>query len=989
MTAERLSMLAFMVFAITLGACTETPVSLPLRSLERSGEVSFACVSPSGEGAHINVCPDFDGERRMLALVTQTLRGEVAVVDLSAGAVVDYDPGTPGFSFIPVGENPADIVTTPGGVASFVGVGAANHEGIVALPSSCLRAPARDLTTWPACSLPSAPGQMQILIDPADDQGRVRASCDTAASSDVATPGTALAASRADCPADLALEVVEPGRRKLLVEMPDLGGFALIDAQELLDREPGSFDPCSIERFLPLDVKLPPGDILQPVPPDLQAPGCVAPEVNYGPRPNGFLPRPAGFEIADGTMYVADQGAPVVHVIDAKQPCAMSELPPLLPVSFEAQNRVITTRKIAVSPPTRAGQRFLYAIDELEGSVMVFDVTPGTSNRTPIVRTGSPRLPFEPADRISFSSPARDISFALRDAPATDPETGVGTVGTLCDPDPSIDLNSPAAQYRTTLDYTRGARPRQLRGVFGFIALASGQIAVVDVEDWDAACRRPVRANSNPEEDFRGCGGDPDEPEFYTLDSTAEGRRTVSGEASCGIFAPHRSRSGSFVISNNDIGTRAPAIRSFPRLRASEGGNLPTDQSEEGKQNPKILAVDFDAPGGGAQPAEVFISTNRFVRGSSNAATDLVIEPEAAERLSLALMLKQPRAFAEEDVLVEYEGALSAERPAGFVQIGAPGADSVLRDADGGFCNRGVEDLALAREVAVEQNIAAGKLDAYARRHADYVQITSDLRSEDDRYWSQGAGGSCGGVSGKAAFFSCRNFFGTADAPSPSRDFTILEARQAELTLSPRGTSDPEDRQTVLDQLACCFGGAALRYKVRAGHQWIVKGSRSGFRHNVVADADLRCIRDCNPRRSLLRSRILEISSSSCPAATGDEVTTCGIGRATSADVACIVPNQAAVSPGAAGSECIFENLMYRFAVYRGNQPSQRDMAFSFQLVGGYAPLVANLAAQTAAVSPQAMTFVPQLGQLAVVDGAAEGLVLVSLDTVGISRLFF
>nr|HMR07979.1 hypothetical protein [Polyangiaceae bacterium] len=81
--------------------------------------------------------------------------------------------------------------------------------------------------------------------------------------------------------------------------------------------------------------------------------------------------------------------------------------------------------------------------------------------------------------------------------------------------------------------------------------------------------------------------------------------------------------------------------------------------------------------------------------------------------------------------------------------------------------------------------------------------------------------------------------------------------------------------------------------------------------------------------------------------------------------------------------------LESEFAIYRGNQPSVRDMAFSYQLIGGFSPLVANLAAQTAAVSPQSMTFVPQLGQLAVVDGAAEGLVLVSLDTVGISRLFF
>ena len=94
---------AILVF---LSACTETPVSLPLRSLERSGEVSFVCAAKDdqgrGEGYDINSCPDFDSTenaRHLYALVTQTLRGEVAVIDLSAGSVVDIDKSTPGYNF--------------------------------------------------------------------------------------------------------------------------------------------------------------------------------------------------------------------------------------------------------------------------------------------------------------------------------------------------------------------------------------------------------------------------------------------------------------------------------------------------------------------------------------------------------------------------------------------------------------------------------------------------------------------------------------------------------------------------------------------------------------------------------------------------------------------------------------------------------------------------------------------------------------------------
>jgi hypothetical protein len=165
-----------------------------------------------------------------------------------------------------------------------------------------------------------------------------------------------------------------------------------------------------------------------------------------------------------------------------------------------------------------------------------------------------------------------------------------------------------------------------------------------------------------------------------------------------------------------------------------------------------------------------------------------------------------------------------------------------------------------------------------------------------------------------------------------------------------------------------------------------------GFRNDVTADPsqDLRCIRDCNPRRSLLHSRAFEISSSACEApGENDPPPDCAIGYSTSADLACVIDSQSPVAPTGDGSECIFENLTHRFAVYRGNEPTLRDTAFAWQIAGGFITLGANLAAQTAAVSPQSLTFVPQLGQLAVVDGAAEGLVLVSLDSVAVSRLFF
>lgn len=319
-----------------------------------------------------------------------------------------------------------------------------------------------------------------------------------------------------------------------------------------------------------------------------------------------------------------------------------------------------------------------------------------------------------------------------------DPQTGVAAVGTFCDPRPSAN-GSVAAEYRTSSTYTSGAGPRNLRGVFGFVALASGQVAVVDVEDWDAACRRPVATNPDGTEDFRGCSNDPVDVPYFTEDGTEDALRTVSGEASCRVVEQHRARSGTYVLTSPDTGARAPSIRSFPRLSAPEGGNLPSDQSEDGLQNPKLLAVDYVSPSGGTTPAEAYISSSLYrhgAEGNSNLETD----PSLATQATLALMQREPRAFADEETSITYEGTLTPERPAGFLDITPAGQPNVLTDGDGSFCNRGVEDQALAQETGEKLGLTGGELTTFSREHADYAQLTSDLRGKDDSYWTSGGG---------------------------------------------------------------------------------------------------------------------------------------------------------------------------------------------------------------------------------------------------------
>jgi hypothetical protein len=988
--------LLVLVAAVVTLACQETPVSQPLRSLQRNGDVSFVCRGADGRGRPIDACPDFEnGDNRLFAMVIQTQSGEVAVVDLSGGRVIDVNPSVPGFSFLPVGDVPGDIVSTPGGEATFVGAKRLGMEGIFGLPTSCIGPPkkdepTRDLTLWPACSLPSAPGEMAILIDPPAADGTIRQSC-----SDPLPEMTPAAAevSRDHCKVDLTRELVPPGRRKLAVALPDLSQIAIIDAQTILDRSPGSFEPCEVERWHSLEVELPPSPIAQRVPPDLEAPGCTLQPTPQGPPPESFRPKPSDFALAGDTLYVADQDAPVIHVLDVADPCAPAERPPLLPRSFDEPDRIVTTQRLAVSPLTPSRQRFLYATDDADlRLVMAFDVSPGSVDRTPLVRPGAPRL-FEPPDRIGFASAVNDLAFVMRDIPIPD-ASGVAVFGARCDPDPSIAPESPLALYRPNSTLTRGAAPGKLRGVFGFALLSSGQIAVIDVDDFDAACRRPESTNPHAEEDFRGCtndrrsglsNGESVDESFVFRDS--DDRLTVTNEVSCRIAQPHRVRSASFVLNSDDRGVRAPALRTFPKLGLGQG-TLPTDPGEEGRKHPKLLGVGFESPESDATSgaAQVWVGTKLYVarvEGEEGGQdTELVIDPDVAERASLVLPLNEPRSYpAEEEMSLTYEGIFTNDLRSGvFTATVLDAGIGELADTEGRFCIGGVEDADLAAEVgATRFGLSGDALARFRERHADYVQLTSPLLAENEPYWKQGEGALCGG--GGRAF--CEDIFGAHDAEEvdESRDLLILEAYQDRLVFTPRELVTAEEKRERLELLRCCFP-THNTYRVRGGHQWMLRGS--GFRHDVIAvrAEGNRCRRDCNPRLRHRKGRAYEVSC----ATEGGCVT---VGLDPRSEVCKLDPDAIPVRPDNEGSECIFENLTARFVVYRGLEESERDMTFSWITVGGFRPLVANLTAETASVLPESMVFLDQIDRLVVSDGISQGLMLVSLDSIAISRLFF
>jgi hypothetical protein len=1008
----RLAVPGLLGLSASLG-CGQDTATATLRALDTVGDVSIVCLGKDASGAFTrglprSDCPDFEfapaspNNRRFHALVTQPLSGEVALVDLSVPvteAVVDFEPSQPGYSFMPVGAEPSSIVSTPGGMASFVGVRESGREGVFALPSSCIapRAdaePIRDLRTWPACRLPAAPGSMVMLVDPAVDEdanpatpSRVRASCEGTYVDPGELVGLAPAATRASCPADLATETSPPGRRKLAVALPSLSELWVLDAQELLDRPPGSFDVCNVEERLPLNADV--SNAAQVVPPDLvpSGPSCSPVGFNHGPVPDAYQPYPVDLALDDEQrLFIADGAAPVIHVLDASDPCTLTALPSLEPRSFNDPTAIVTTRKLAVSPLTPLGKRFVYAIDDsattTAGTLMAFDVSPGATDRTPIVRERSPFNPFEPPDRIAVGRDVADVEFVFQDFP--EPSNGVAVEGIACDPDPSVDPTSPPADYRPTSDLSSGASPRKLRGTFAFAALHSGQLAVIDVEDLDAACRRPVNVNSGDEEDLAGCKGDDPslEPSGYRLGEN--GPATVSGELSCNVVAPHRQRGRGFF--SNGVGSRSAGLLAFPSLTLETGRSVTTDQSEEGKAYPKLLAARYAAGQPGVlSVGPLFYSTDAIVN-----TNPLDVDPATAERSSLLLSYEEPRAYLPgEEFISTYEGVVRPASTALFSVDPATGLGRVNEGLNAAYCSSGVQDMDQVTLAGPRFGVSAADLPAFARRHADYVQIVADLLEEDDPYWSA-AGAQCGlelfqrdetspaRLSGRPL---CEDFFGPIEIQSERRDYRVVEAHEDYLLIEPRSpTADSPTRRRQLSEFAaCCFPGANL-YQIRAGNQWVLRGSGTGFAHDVTTDPEsLRCVSDCNPLSGRQRARAFELScSENCPT---DAANRPPAGYAVPGqDFACVVDTtEGGVDPGEPGSECIFQSITTRFAVYRGQEQSRRGMTFRWQLGDGFTPLFVGLTSVDRSRSmPQSLTALPEENELILSDGSARGITLIS-----------
>ncbi len=1101
----RVGLLSTLVLGLAGGAslavtsCSQTPVNVPLQSFERAQRIDYVCMriyryDPALPGQPIAitpeptvpddcapVAPNIDGTfnpNHLFALVTQTTRGEVAVVDMTQGQVVDIDHSSPGINFLPVGLIPTDIASSPDGVVSFVGSAEPNKAAIYALPTRDILGDSRGLPpeqtrpipklgSWPVCALPEAPGSIAVIAHdaPAVSDG---GAADGGTTSDAGTS----ADGGASTSSNMELAVVIPGdghKRPAKLVTLDVAPFlrgAGVDTSAGPQVAPGALAPCIITSAIELGAKLPAtftpgptwqdgvafvdggtGDLASREPSGgASCPVTVAPSPvptgdagddagtaeagapsggdagdagDVATLPGSLAPTHAVSAVKDGTMlYVADDAQPLIHVVDLSKPASPRELAPLLATSVANPSRKVSVGALAVSPPTRDYKRFLYAIDKREGSILVYDVTDAANATTPSLPLTRPHPelnPFQPPDRILFNVPVVAVGFARHDfAPLEQPPQIAAKRGLLCNPNPAVGLDQgpftdPGAYYRANVGgQLVGLGPARLRGIFGFATLSNGQLVTIDVDDWDAPCRRPdpmtgASSDLGPPEPAATTGDtDPYHVPNAYVDSVKS--TTVSLEAYYPVSAPHRPRSQYLLRRDPTTGIHIPNLVSVPQLflqsaTVSNGGPA-------GLKSPIILPTSTDLPDPSYvdNPTEPnpqnrggitdLAALNRLTvppivysagGGDAGAGASTLVQP------NVRFAWEDPQVQIDQDWTVTFEGTLP-----GFDGIAGTFATTdgyrtlTMSQPNALFCRRGVEDARLGGQRAASEiaEMSSLKIPEPARldhKTGDYVQVSDYILPPDDPYWSE-SGDDCwsGEQSTPSARHDfCQSTYGDGisqptDATTTlniQRDFPILEAYDDHLVLGRFGypaVQTTQNREIVgadpsnvepLKALRCCFHHQA-HFKVRTGGTWVAVGSAVGYLHHIAADATTNaCVSSCEARDVLLNSRAPAVPRPIDPAAK---------------------------SPGR-NSVLAMRNPMFSYVVWNGIDTEQgakndlvpdRDYVWKFSTRGQFVPLTVNLAASTSVVSPQSMRYIEPLGQMAVVDGSSQGLVLIDLNNV-------
>jgi hypothetical protein len=1125
--------------AVSIASCAQTPPNVTAHTFRQAQKIDLVCMQvndANGNAIKAPVpvaqaqCPpvplNVNGATlafHLYAVVTQTTPGELAVVDLTAGNVVDVDKSTPGVNFIPVGANPTDVAVAPFDAPyTFVSSRDPNKMAIYAIDNRRLLGnstgtmPPAPLTLSDlmACALPQPPIALAVVPAAPPGGGAANAYAIVALlgasgsapaavlTLDPAALTSAQPGSLAPCTAlsgavlaSKALSGTFPSSTAPGPAWPDGVPYADAGSPTPLPQCPSDFVSApSVDGASPADSAAPDGgadDSALPPVALTDAGGFVtSTTAALPPQP----PHPTSMALRNDLpiLYVADQAVPIIHVIDLHDPANPIELDPLVATSLLEPARLVAVGAIAISPTTHDYKTYLYAVDASQGTLMVYDITdPATSPRSPLARPHPELNPLALPDRISFSAPVAAVAFVQHDwslpSPLTAPADPVHQyTGLICNPNPNahpdagafVDLGAyyradqtPRIQPSDTQGMTVQTLPMRLRGIFGFATLSDGNVVTIDVDDWDAPCRRPdpmavgvVTDPSSAATYDAGVTGVLDIPQPtpsagdldpyhapITYNSAIPESAAVSLEAFFPVSAPHRLRSNELLRDDPTAGVHVPNLIGVPQLFNASGAPVSTSGAAAAT-NPLLLPAPL--PEGFIDPTYVQNPTepnpsSRTVSSPLLASASLpgqsipsVLFPSvsAVNTPGVRVSFDDPTVHQDQDWTVTYEGALptvgglavtiestqpeSARDAYQSLRLSEPGA---------GFCARGIEDWTIGQTRASqllgavdETKLPAPPAFVFTQAQppplaplpqwtSDYVELADDLLASNDRYWTQSSSvNACwdGALQNDAdpnvasnRYTACLQTFGTADTADTflARDLPIIHAHDDSLEVGRFAwySKDPNTGNMVAEQTtnrvvvpgdptnkpflrlaACCFHHQAT-FKVRTGGEWVAVGTRVGLLHSVVKapDAAGSCVLSCDPRNALMNARTLDV-----PWATWSQATnTCTPASAPTFDrdspLAMRNPMFSIVMWGGCG----------KLAGYADHTLTTRDLTWKYSMRGSFAPLTTSIVNPNngTAVSPQSMRFVGPLGQLAVVDGETQGLVLIDLNLVAVAHNYY
>jgi hypothetical protein len=433
----------FASILLLLGGCSNPTVPIQPPSFDRPESLSFFCWNKEERTTYpldrcLPVAPEAGTEDlgrpdepfELHAVVTQTASGEAAAVQVTTdvqddtSGVVDSDVRLPGFTFAAVGEVPSAVVT-PTTSPEFTYVVSRGSSDLAVIETSSFRdGLGANVTIYDAEELGWAPlSRPSAMVLTPDEDALI-----------VALPETGQIA-------------------RVPIDGSTIGEAELLDLEELV--------PAPVDLSVLMNSERPP-EYLYSCP---GASSAIQETVWAPPREQivGDVPIPWALVIdeEENTVLVADRGLPIIHVV------ALETM-----VEGAAISTSVPTRDLALTPrvpatvtdeadPERT-ERFIYAIDEIDRSVLAIDYS---DRARPSFGGVLSMRAIAPYDRLTLPEPVVAQSIAVV-SPAYD-ETGELT-------------------YCTDKDE---ASPLQLHGVFLTVACSDGRVRFFDIYDLDTSCR--------------------------------------------------------------------------------------------------------------------------------------------------------------------------------------------------------------------------------------------------------------------------------------------------------------------------------------------------------------------------------------------------------------------------------------------------------------------------------------------------------------------